>query len=66
MNYRWLAGQLLAVLATGYIVFGEPIAGVDPVYTVGIIAIAVFTGIVSYYAYKGYRSQHNPTVESKP
>ncbi|SEP32501.1 hypothetical protein SAMN05216388_10881 [Halorientalis persicus] len=66
MKYRWLAGQLLAVLVTGYIVFGEPIAGVDPVYTVGIIAVAVFTRIISYYAYKGYRSQHNPTVESKP
>jgi hypothetical protein len=66
VDYRWLAGQLLAVLATGYIVFGDPIAGVDPIYTVGVVAIGVFAGIVSYYAYKGYRSQNNPTVESKP
>jgi hypothetical protein len=59
MNYRWLAGQLLATLATGYIVLGEPIAGVAPVYIVGIIALAVLIGIVLYYAYAGYRSQHS-------
>jgi hypothetical protein len=50
MNYRWLAGQLLATLAVGYVVFGEPILGVAPVYVVGIIALALLVGIVFYYA----------------
>ena len=66
MNYRWLAGQLLATLAAGYIVLGDPILGVAPVYVVGIIALAVLIGIVLYYAYTGYRSQHAPIVESHP
>jgi hypothetical protein len=65
MNYRWLAGQLLATLAVGYVVFGEPILGVGPVYVVGIIALALLVGIVFYYAYAGYRSQHAHNGESK-
>ena len=64
MNYRWIAGQLLATLATGYLVFGEPIAGVASVYIVGITALAVLIGIVLHYTYAGYRSQHAPIVES--
>ena len=64
MNYHWLAGQLLAALATGYIVLGEPVAGVAPVYIVGIMTLTVLIGIVLYYAYAGYRSQHAPIVES--
>ena len=66
MSYRWLADQLLATLVTGHIVLGEPIASVAPVYIVGIMTLAVLTGIVPYYAYAGYRSQHAPIVESHP
>lgn len=65
MNYRWLAGQLLATLAVGYAVLGEPIAGVNSVYVVGILALAVFIGIVSYNAYEGYRSDYPPNSEPK-
>lgn len=66
MDYRWLAGQLLATLAVGYAILGEPIAGVKPVYIVGILALAVLIGTVSYHAYTGYRSHHSPNSKSNP
>lgn len=70
MNYRWLGRllilQAVATLAMGYALLGQSVAGIDPVYIVGIVLLVLFLGTVSYYAYKGYRASRSSNLDSKP